>query len=486
VHETPPMTSAPPTINQAIRWSMFGSVGRSLVQLLQFLALSRLLAPTDFGSMAIVGPYVLVMGILSDPGLTSSLLHERNVSPNARASLFWIGLLWSSFIAVLMALLSTPLSFLYGQPEIAGLIFACAPSLPLLFTARQVEVMAERSLRFRGVVLSETLASIAGAAVGIGTAFQAPGPLALAIPITATAAVRAVIAWLFLSVGWRPSPRFRLSETFPFLRYGLPLSVSVGVGHVAASLDLIIGGALLSPAELGRYSVPRQLILYVIASLSSIINRVTVPAIAAIRDNPEVTARAEASARQMMTLVLFPIMGCIAFQPTLAARLALGPEWESAAGILGVLSVWGFFKLNATFDQSMLAALGRVYPLAVWNSLIAACIAFPLVFASRFGPDGLAWASMLCIAISTPLMWSFMLWDRRRKSMRGYLESQLRPLLHFAAGVGIASILPIGNSATAAIVRIVIAAAIYCGLSFRHAPETYHRVLSMLPIRSRT
>jgi len=428
---------------------------------------------------------VLVMGILSDPGLTSSLLHERNVNENARASLFWIGLLWSSFVAVLMTSLATPMSVLYGQPELADLIFACAPSLPLLFAARQVEAMAERSLRFRGVILSETLASMAGAAVSIGIAFQAPGPLALAIPITATAAIRAVIAWFLLSAGWRPSPRFRLSETFPYLSYGLPLSVSVGVGHVAASLDLIIGGALLSPAELGRYSVPRQLILYVIAGLSTIINRVTVPAIAAIRDNIDVTARAEASARRMMTLLLLPIMGCITFQPILTARLALGAEWESVAGILGVLSVWGFFKLNATFDQSMLAAIGKVHSLAVWNSLIATCTAFPLFFASRFGPDGLAWASMLCVAISTPLMWSFLLWDRSRKSLHEYLESQLRPLLHFAAGVGIASILPIGSSTTAAISRLAMVTAIYHGLSFRHAPDIHHRVLSMLHIRSR-
>ena len=76
------------------------------MQVAQVAVLARLLAPEDYGLMAMVTVVLSFTALLSDFGVNSAFLQRRDVSEDQRSSLFWFNVLLSSGLMVLVILLS--------------------------------------------------------------------------------------------------------------------------------------------------------------------------------------------------------------------------------------------------------------------------------------------------------------------------------------------------------------------------------------------
>jgi O-antigen/teichoic acid export membrane protein len=367
--------------------------------------LARLIDARGFGVFAIATPYLLLAGIVSDPGLNSSVLYLRSATQGARDTVFWAGTVWSIFIALCLCGAAPILSNFYREDDLTWVLVASAPSLPLQFVARQIEVTREKSLQFKRIVLSEILAVLAGAALAVFLASCGFGPLSFAAPVTIPAAIRAVIAWGLLAEGWKPKLRLAVSELLPSLRYGVPLAVAVGANTLATSLDLLVGGLVLSVDELGQYGVLRQFVLFLSQFLTLAINRVTVPVFANIRDFTNQAIDADRTARRLITMAVTLLFGCIAASPDFVCRTVLGSTSASAGSTMAILSIWGWARTLTSYDLALLTAIGRVRTLALFQITVALISTLPLYAGARFGLDGLAWASALCGSGATVALW---------------------------------------------------------------------------------
>jgi len=72
-----------------VRWTTLSSAGRAALQFLQVLVLSRLLAPSDFGLVALAVSMVAFLQIFADAGVSNAIIHQQDISAEQISSLYW-------------------------------------------------------------------------------------------------------------------------------------------------------------------------------------------------------------------------------------------------------------------------------------------------------------------------------------------------------------------------------------------------------------
>ena len=115
-----------------IRWTTVSSLGRAILQIAQVAVLARLLVPADFGLMALVLSIMTFLQIFSDAGVSNAIIHYQEISERQLSSLYWLNVLVSVVLAILLAILSPLIASWYQEPQLKDLLILASSSLVLL------------------------------------------------------------------------------------------------------------------------------------------------------------------------------------------------------------------------------------------------------------------------------------------------------------------------------------------------------------------
>src|SRR5687768_17564074 len=116
------MSTEAPLRGTALRglgWLTGAQGVRQLLQLGLRVLLVRLLAPEDFGLLAMVTVFSGFFLIFSDLGLGPALVQKKSVAREELCTIFWLTAGIGCLLAVLTATLGPALAAFYRQPRIA-------------------------------------------------------------------------------------------------------------------------------------------------------------------------------------------------------------------------------------------------------------------------------------------------------------------------------------------------------------------------------
>jgi len=431
------MASAPPTDTRkiqaaayvAVRWTTAASFARTAAQLIQVAVLARLLSPADYGLMAIVTAVLSFAWLLSDLGVNTAYIQTPVISHEQRSSLFWLHVA-TSFALMLLLIFTAPLlSSLFNDERLLHLVPLTAITLVLNALGQQVLASAEKALLFGPVVIAEILSTVIGLCAAVLAAFAGWGVYSLALSGIVTAFVSTLLAWLTISDGWRPIWRLRAGDLKPFLGFGTSTVGSNIVNQINVTMDLFIGGRILSSADLGLYSVPRSLCFQIQAIINPIVTRVGFPLIAQVYSNQQRVRAVYLKTLATTAAINAPLyVGIGVFAPEIVSLL-LGHGWDRSADILRILAAWGWVRSTGSPVGSLLLGVGRPDLAFKWDA--AVLLVFPpmLWTGSQYGPVGLA-STLLLFQIGRFVpAWYFLVRPLSQASFGEYTMSSLRPLL---------------------------------------------------------
>ncbi|MCV2395814.1 oligosaccharide flippase family protein [Actinotalea sp. M2MS4P-6] len=167
-----PAAPPPRLSHTAARGAMItltGQGARMALQILSVAVLARLLAPEDYGLLAMVTVIVGVGEIFRDFGLSSAAIQAPDLSKAQRSNLFWInagiGVLLAGIVIASSGLIAT----LYGRDELATLAKVLSVTFVFNGLATQYRADLVRGLRFAWTAAAE----LAAPAVALVTAVLA-------------------------------------------------------------------------------------------------------------------------------------------------------------------------------------------------------------------------------------------------------------------------------------------------------------------------
>lgn len=420
---------------KAVRWTTAGTIIKALLQVSQIALFARILSPEDFGLMAIVMVILGFASIFSDFGVNSAFVQRRDVTEQQRTSLFWFNLLVSCGLMLLMMAISPWISTFFKDDRLKLLIIISSTNFVISAFGLQVRMAAEKALLFRGVMLVEVFASIIGFLVAVLTALTGWGVYSLILGAVTSTFFTTLLFWLFLSQGWRPNLKFRLTDVRSFLSFGSALVANNIANQIITTVDLVIGGRMLAATQLGLYSIPRDLTLRIQGVLNPIVTRVAFPLIAEVQSDIDRVKKIYLQTLNMTASTNAPIYIALALFAYDVVKILLGDGWEASAKILQVLAIWGAFRSTGNPVGSLLLGMGRADLSLKWT-LGVLLIAIPIVwFGSLYGPQGISFALLfLSITLFVP-GWYILVKPLCKAGLIEYGIAALRPMLLSALAI---------------------------------------------------
>lgn len=363
-----------------------------LLKLAVGAVLGRLLAPEEFGLLAVGMLVSDAAVILRDFGLSTSIIQRESLTNEQLDRLFVWSLLLSLLTGGAIALTGEPLALFFGEPRLTiitpwlglTMFIAGLGIVPLNLLKRQLKL----DLVGANTVISATI----GATVAIALAFAGWGVKALIAQALIATSVSTLIAWW--NAGWHPTGIGRKAEMKSIFTQSAGAGGAHFLNYAARNLDNVIVGRLVGMGPLGHYTRAYQFTL-VPPQFVQAISAVAVPALSRLQQEPARFRDAFMSMhRAVMFLTLPPLVAMVALGPEIT-RTLLGPNWGEAGELLRVLGLGALVLSTGTAVGWTVAALGQTGRQFVSNLVSMVLMLLSYLIGSQWGAMGVAWGGLV-------------------------------------------------------------------------------------------
>lgn len=388
----------------------FGAQGvRFTLQFLSQILLARLLAPAEFGLVAMAIPILVLAQTIGELGLAQAII-QRPVLPQADLSgLFWFSLLVNALLAAAMVATAPAAAWFYDQPLLALVLPALAALLlPNAVAAQHMALMARR-LQFGRMAIVDVACLVVATAVGIGCALAGFGLWSLVAMQGGNVVAMALLASVLS--GWRPSRPGRAGGIRPMLGFGAHLLGNNLLSYAGSNLDGVLIGYAAGSTSLGLYDRSMRLVVTPLWQLGMPLTRVATGVLARCQARPAEYRRSFLGMLQLLLLLTATVFAFAASQAGILVPAVLGPHWVGAAPVAAWLCVSAIFVPFGIAASWLFVSQGRVAAQLRWGVVRTALGLAGLVAGLPWGIEGVAVAA----AVLSPVVQGAMLWGATRR-----------------------------------------------------------------------
>jgi O-antigen/teichoic acid export membrane protein len=322
----------------------FSSQGMTFVlQSVYTVVLARLLAPADFGLVAMVFAVTGLGQAFADLGLSEATIQRQNITLDQVSTLFWLNTAIGFFLMLIMMALAPVLVWFYHEPRLLKLTFLM--SLTFLMGGLRVQhnALLQRQMRFSDMAIRDVTAYASATIVAISLAFLGVGYWAIAAFPLVMNMTGLLVSWGM--VRWVPGLPRRNAGVGSMVSFGGKVALSYLTSYLTYNTDNVLIGWYWGATPLGLYSRAYNLLMLPVRQLNAPIGRVAMPAFSRLKDDPETFARYYLRATSFMIWVAMPIFGFLFAAAHPVIILVLGRKWSEAAGVFQILCIAALAQL---------------------------------------------------------------------------------------------------------------------------------------------
>lgn len=383
-------------------WSAGDILLRQGVQFGATLVLARLLAPADFGVLAMIVVFTGIATVIADAGLSLALVQRQDTDLADESSVFWFNLGLGSLLALLLVVCAPLVAAFYRTPQVAPLARFMALGIVASAAGSIHFALLSKRLEFRLQAKAGGIAALASGAVAIGMALAGYGVWALATQTVLMSALTTTLLWRFNP--WRPAFVVRRASLAKLMGFGLYQLGNALMDMAYTRLYSVAIGRLFGARQLGFYASADSTRQLPASFLGGLISRVALPMFARADGDAALYRRGVQLGIRMMMLLNAPVVAAMVVLARPLVETLFGRQWLLAAPLLQVMALaMLFYPLHAINLQAL---MGRgharlMFRLEVAKKLLGVAL---LAAGARYGMAGLVWSqvlhSCLCLGIN--------------------------------------------------------------------------------------
>jgi PST family polysaccharide transporter len=310
---------------------------RVLGQIGTLVVLARLLPPSAFGLLAMVGAISVILDLVKEFGLSAATIQKRDITQAQVSALFWINSVVGAVLGAALFLCAPILAHFYDQPELTEV----ARWMSLAFVASGLAVqhwaLLRRQMRFVTIASLETTSDFVGFAAGIGLALWGAGYWALVAQRLCGPLLQLAGSWLLCH--WRPDAPRPTAGVRALLAYGASFTGSQLAVAFARSIDQILIGWLWGPALLGLYERTTRLLMMPVNAIGAPVYAAAMPALSRLVDQPARYRSLFGQVMQKIALLTMPAFALSAVTADWVVGILFGPSWQRAVPLVTLFSI---------------------------------------------------------------------------------------------------------------------------------------------------
>jgi len=310
-------------------------VARLFLMLASQIILARLLLPADFGILAMVAPILGFVMTVADMGAVQAVVQRPHITHRILNSFFWLNVLLTTVLGGVIWSLSPLLAAFYREPRVMPVAATLASLVVFAGFSMQQSALLNRTMRFTSLAIVETLAPAASLVVTAFLAWHGFGYWALVFGQMASAVTTAILLWSMST--WRPSWPTLSAEAVAMLKFGGNITISNVALYLNTVLDNVIIGFYLGEIALGIYDRAWKLAVMPIGQLMAPINRVAVPTLSRLAEEPQRYRRIFLQMMRVLFLASLPALAVAVAAAHPLILLLFTARWQAAAPVFAWL-----------------------------------------------------------------------------------------------------------------------------------------------------
>ena len=338
-------------------WKLFEKGGRAVVELAVQIVMARLLAPQEFGALAIMLVLVNLGNVIVRSGFNTALVQAKEVDEASYSTVFWLSFGVSVFLFLCVFFAAPSVAEFYALPQIVWPFRALGFLLVVTsFNSIQVAIV-QRELQLRKVFNATIVAVFVSGVAGVTSAFAGAGLWALVIQQLLYQLANCAV--LSLQVRWRPHFVFSIERAKELYGFGWKLLASGILDQGYQSLSDLIIGKQFSASSLGLVSQGEKYPSALGSILDGTIQPVMLSAVARVQDDVAYVKRLVRRALKTSTFLIVPSMALFAVAAEPVVRLLLGEKWLPSVPFLQMYCfIYALLPIHSTNLQA-LNGMGR-------------------------------------------------------------------------------------------------------------------------------
>jgi len=395
---------------RGVPWTFLAYAVNKGIRIVSLMVLARLLAPSDFGLVALALASLAFVNVFSDLGLGAVLVVRQDLDRESMGTVLSMMLMTGTAGAVIVAGTAPLIASLLHEDELTPFLVVLSLTLLINVFAWFYEMLMQRELEFRRLFACNVAQTVVYVVVTLSLAMTGAGAWSLvAGEIGSSLALGAA---LLVATPYRIAPAWARDRVRELFGAGWGFLAQGSVSFIESNADRLIIGRLLGTTQLGFYSIAFRLGEMPYWALAHPVAMVTFPGFARMRERGEEIAAAFLSSLRLVAVLVVPVGVLLSATAGPVVHALLGERWTPAIGVIAIMGLWASVRSLAGILAWLLNSIGEAKLLAKTSaSVILALVPGIAVAASLSGVREVALVILSGAVVNVSI---YALWIQRR------------------------------------------------------------------------
>lgn len=338
-------------------WRFAERCGAQLVTFIVSIVLARILAPEDYGKIALITVFTTILQVFVDSGLGTALIQKKNADELDFSSVFYFNFVVCIILYIGMFLAAPFIAQFYNDLSLTPIIRVISLTIIISGVKGIQQSYVSKNMLFKRFFYSTLGGTVFSAALGIGMAWAGAGVWAIVAQQLSNTAIDTLILWI--TVKWRPKKMFSWKRLKSLLSFGWKMLVSSLLETVYTNIRSLIIGKMYSSSDLAFYNQGDKLPNVIVNNINTSIDSVLLPTLSKEQDDKERVKNMTRRAIKVSTYIMSPLMMGLAFCATPIVEIVLTEKWLSCVPFLQIFCITYMFFPIHTANLNAIKAMGR-------------------------------------------------------------------------------------------------------------------------------
>lgn len=341
----------------SVLWSAIERFSVQGVQYLLSIIIARLLLPSDFGLIAMLGIFIAVAQTFIDGGFANALIQKKNRTEEDYSTVFYFNIVLSVVLYLLLYASAPWIASFYNEPQLEVITKVIGLTLIINSLGIVQQTRLTVALDFKRQALASLMAVILSGSIGVAMAYGGYGVWTLVWFTLLNYLLRVLLLWAFSR--WMPLARFSMASFRELFSFGSKILLSSLLHTIYVNLYTLVIGKKFAAAELGYFNRASTLAQFPSTNLTNVIVRAVYPIQCRMQDDTEQLNRYFILYLRMACYIIFPVMigMCVLASPLVEALLTV--KWLPAVPLLQILCIAYMWDPVMKINHNMLNVKGR-------------------------------------------------------------------------------------------------------------------------------
>jgi O-antigen/teichoic acid export membrane protein len=342
---------------KGVMWSAIDRFSSQIIQFIVSIVIARVLSPSDYGLIAMLGIFLALAQTLVDSGFSNALIQKKDASEVDFSTVFFCNLIISLIIYIVLYLLAPYIALFFNNYNLALI----TKIVGLNFIVQAISIVPRTrltiSLNFKIQAIISLISIIISSLVAILMAYNSWGVWSLVAQSLSYNTSNAILLWMFN----RKKILYTFSkESFVVMfNFGSKLLLSNILHTIYLHLYSLVIGKKFSSTEAGLFTQSLNFTHLFSVHIMGVISRAIYPIQCRIQDDEEKLSKSFLAYLRMTCYIIFPIAISLCMIAKQFVIVFLTDKWLPMVSLLQILCIAYMWYPIMVVNNQILNVKGR-------------------------------------------------------------------------------------------------------------------------------